>query len=75
MGEIEGLWGEGVLCGKIAYTCGYRWGEFFQGAHLIEREPGGRRLVADIRSPLEGGREVTGAVMGCAEGLVHVGVF
>ena len=47
----------------------------FQGVRVHERESGGCRLAADIRSLLEGGREVAGAVMGCTKGLVRVGVF
>ena len=42
---------------------------------MRERESGGRRLAADIGIPLEGERMITGAVVGCAEGSVHVGVF
>ena len=42
---------------------------------MRERESGRHRLAASVRSPLEGGREVAGASMGCVEGLVHVGVL
>ena len=53
----------------------YLWGGFVQDVCVRERESGGRRLDAGVGSPLEGGREVAGAIVVCAEGLVHVRVF
>ena len=40
-----------------------------------EHESGGRTLAADFRSILKRGRDVAGAVVGCADGLVLMGVF
>ena len=48
---------------------------FVRGVCVRKREPGGRRSAADVGSPLEGRREVMGAVMECANGLVRVEAF
>ena len=50
-------------------------GGFGQGVCVRKRGSDGRRLDTDVGGPLEGEKEVGGAIVRCAVGLVHVGTF